>query len=202
MTMGRNATVEEDRAGFSNGPVEFLMPDISHYQVELSEARAREVTSQCRAIMLKATEGTGFVDPHFRGNALAARAAGLPFGTYHYVNQGVGAAQAEHVWAAVRETGPRFVRIDWESGDRGTVKDLARRLRELADVPVGVYVGAWARDHGGAPLGRLGDGPGLRAGGAAEGVLPGPLSARCLAVDKRLDERDHDARSHPRDRGL
>jgi hypothetical protein len=31
------------------------MPGISHYQVELSEARARDVTSRCDAIMFKAT---------------------------------------------------------------------------------------------------------------------------------------------------
>lgn len=129
------------------------MPDISHYQPELSEARARDVTSRCDAIMFKATEGTGFVDPHYAGNAQAARAVGLPFGAYHYVNQGVGDAQAEHFWSTVSATGLQFVCIDWESGDRGTVKDLARRLYELADVSVGVYVGAWARSHGGAPLG-------------------------------------------------
>ena len=129
------------------------MPDISHYQPELSEARARDVTSRCDAIMFKATEGTRFVDPHYAGNAQAARAVGLPFGAYHYVNQGVGDAQAEHFWSTVSATGLQFVCIDWESGDRGTVKDLARRLCELADVSVGVYVGAWARSHGGAPLG-------------------------------------------------
>lgn len=132
---------------------EFLMPDISHHQLELSEARARDVTRLCRAIMFKASEGTGFVDPHFLGNAGAARAAGLPFGAYHYVNQGVGEAQAEHFWSTVCGTGLRFLCIDWESGDRRTVKDLASRLREVADVPVGVYAGVWARDHGGPPLG-------------------------------------------------
>lgn len=64
------------------------------------------------AMWLKATEGVGSPDPHFRSYAAGCRQAGIPFGAYHYFHvragQGQnqdGAEQAREFVAAYRASG-------------------------------------------------------------------------------------------------
>lgn len=132
----------------------FLMPDISHYQPQLDAGRVASLSKVAKAVMLKATEGTGFQDPNFAGNVRALKGGGVRWGAYHFVKQGTGASQATFFWSVANTYGkPTFVVIDWEDGDRQTALDLAGKLRQLADVPVGIYSGAWSRGHGGPPPG-------------------------------------------------
>lgn len=57
---------------------------------------------------LKATEGTGFVDPRFAGHRREALAAGLRVGGYHYFQLcSPGAAQAEHFASVLGKLGRR-----------------------------------------------------------------------------------------------
>ena len=69
--------------------------DASHHQGEIDWQRVRR--DRIGFAYLKASEGSGFVDPRFVANARAARAAGLRVGGYHYFSTcSPGAPQAEH----------------------------------------------------------------------------------------------------------
>jgi lysozyme len=127
------------------------MPDISHWQGPHTVDDMQLVAANAPAIMLKATEGTTWVDPEFVNNAAAADLARLPWGAYHYVTAGHGKAQADHFQQTVASVPGvcRFYCIDWEDGSRETALALAAQLLALAARPVGDYIGAHARANGG-----------------------------------------------------
>lgn len=54
-------------------------------------------------VMIKSSQGLGYVNPHFKADALAAHQAGLLVGAYHYAEPAEGTAQQEalHAVAAV-----------------------------------------------------------------------------------------------------
>lgn len=102
-------------------------PDVSHYQhrngqpIDWSSVRR----SGRSFAILKATEGTGLVDPWFARDWAAARRAGVVRGAYHYASPSQSAdAQAAHVVATVgttREAGDLPIVLDLEStGGLGT----------------------------------------------------------------------------------
>jgi lysozyme len=69
--------------------------DASHHQGQVEWRKVRR--DRIEFAYLKASEGSGFVDPRFVANARAARAAGLRVGGYHYFSTcSPGAPQAEH----------------------------------------------------------------------------------------------------------
>lgn len=130
----------------------FLMPDISHWQGSHTSVDMVKVANEAGAIMLKATEGTGFIDDEFVLNVISANGAQLPWGAYHFVRPGHGTEQANHfINTALSVSNCRFLCIDWEDGSRDTVLALAKRLRERApvDVAIGDYIGSHARALGG-----------------------------------------------------
>ena len=129
-----------------------LMADVSHWQGSHTSDDMRQAAATIGAIMLKASQGGSFVDPEFAPNAQAVNAAGgFGWGAYHFVDTTAdGATQAEHFRAVASSVpGCRFYCIDWEQGSRDVATALAERLLELADVPVGDYVGSHARANGG-----------------------------------------------------
>lgn len=75
--------------------------DASHHQGEIDWRRVRG--DRIEFAYLKATEGSGFVDPRFVANARAARAAGLRVGGYHFFSTcSPGAPQARHFVRVLR----------------------------------------------------------------------------------------------------
>jgi len=67
------------------------------------------------AVMLKATQGTGFIDPTFLDRAAEAKDAGLLVGAYHFLDSSDPAAQAAHfLTVALSEAGVRWLALDWE----------------------------------------------------------------------------------------
>lgn len=71
--------------------------DISHHQngdLDLAAAKRAGV----RWLMHKATEGDTYRDPNYAGRRAQARAAGIPFGAYHFARaeRGDAAAEANH----------------------------------------------------------------------------------------------------------
>jgi lysozyme len=66
-------------------------------------------------VILKATQGTGFVDPTFLPRAAEARAAGLEVGAYHFLDGSSPAEQAAHfLTVAVSEAMVNWLALDWE----------------------------------------------------------------------------------------
>jgi lysozyme len=129
--------------------------DISAYQGDVDFAAVR--TSGISFVYAKATQGLHEHDEHFAGYHDGARAAGLAFGAYHFLQLNEdGAAQADHFLAATEgRLGTLLPMVDVEDGGRGGVTDLTalvnciaafnQRLEEKLDCRVIVYsdMGDW-----------------------------------------------------------
>lgn len=118
--------------------------DVASYQTGLDPARV-----PCDFLIVKATEGTGYVNPDCDRMWQAAKKAGKLLGHYHYCT-GVGArAEAEYFYAHTKGyTGQSVPCIDWESGGNGAwgnmgyLKELVKRYIELTGVRPIIYVQA------------------------------------------------------------
>ncbi|KAK6855434.1 N-O-diacetyl muramidase [Apiospora arundinis] len=94
--------------------------DISHYQPNVDFKGA--YSSGARFVIIKATEGTTYIDPKFSEHYTGATNAGLIRGGYHFArpNSGSGAAQATYFlahgggWSADGKTLPGM--LDLEAG--------------------------------------------------------------------------------------
>lgn len=128
--------------------------DLSSYQAG-ADLAAYAAAGHDR-VLLKATEGTGYTNPHFAGWWAAAGRLGLARGAYHYAKPSAGRAPADevrHFLAAVQAAGglgPRdWLCLDVEdpaakasSGGRHAA-DLAAALAD-AGHPAGlIYTGTW-----------------------------------------------------------
>ncbi|KAJ9148453.1 Lysozyme [Pleurostoma richardsiae] len=73
--------------------------DVSHYQSSVDFAAA--YSSGARFVIIKATEGTTYIDPLFSSHYTSATNAGLIRGGYHFAHPGetTGAAQADYFLA-------------------------------------------------------------------------------------------------------
>ena len=78
----------------------------------------------CDAVICKATEGTGYVNPYCDEHYQSAKAAGKLLGVYHYASGGNPEAEAEffinNVQGYLREA---ILVLDWESGDNAAWGD-------------------------------------------------------------------------------
>lgn len=62
---------------------------------------------------VKATEGTGYLNPHYAGQVAHARAAGLVVGHYHFGKNG-GAAEADYFLSKLSLHAGDILAFDWE----------------------------------------------------------------------------------------
>jgi len=98
--------------------------DISHHNgsVDFGTAAAHVL-----GVIMKATEGSTYVDDKYKANRAAAEAVGLPVCTYHFLKHGNIADQMEHYLNTVRpEDGERIV-IDYEDA-ACTIVDLIQAV--------------------------------------------------------------------------
>jgi hypothetical protein len=123
--------------------VTITFPDLSHHkQVSLSSA--------C-ALITKASQGSGFVDPSYGSYRAAAQLMGIPFAGFHWVDLGELDAQAANAYRVMGST-PCM----WDAEAAGAtvprIVELTRRYRALGGRPWGVYLPRWWwRDHLGSP---------------------------------------------------
>src|SRR5271157_5437097 len=94
--------------------------DLSHYDV-VSQDFVQTATvpdangNTILAVILKATQGTGFVDPTFLSRVAEAKAAGLLVGAFHFLDGSNPAEQVAHfLTVAKSEAGLSWFAIDWE----------------------------------------------------------------------------------------
>lgn len=96
--------------------------DLSHWQdsePDFNKARAAGLVG----VILKATEGTGYVDPTFAKRKTAAFQAYLPCASYHFLKHGNVTEQIQHYLATAKPAKHERVIIDYE--DAGcTLADL------------------------------------------------------------------------------
>jgi lysozyme len=87
--------------------------DISHYQGTPNFAQLK--ASGREFVVIKATEGTGYVDPMMARNRDAAHAAGMVVGLYHFARAGNVDAEVHQFLSAVGTLrANEFLVLDWE----------------------------------------------------------------------------------------
>lgn len=112
--------------------------DISHWQdgINLSVV-------PCDFVILKATQGTKFVDPCFQKFYTQAKAAGKKLGVYHYYGSGESEEQAEHFLKTVRACiGEAILVLDWESDQNPSFRKgpaLPKRFLDYVLAKTGVH---------------------------------------------------------------
>lgn len=115
-------------------PGEFYALDVSHHQGAIDWTAV--ASDGIKASYIKASEGQGMQDDHFKTNWDAARAAGLRTGAYHFFSLcRTGEAQATNfldAYAKVERAGALPVAVDLEFGGncdgRPAASDLDREL--------------------------------------------------------------------------
>lgn len=125
--------------------------DISHHQaaaLDLAQCRREGIAF----VFLKATEGSGFVDPEFRANLAEARAAGLLVAAYHYVRFDASAAgQVANVRRAVPRDVPVIPDVEAGSGPLSITREVIAGLRAAGyTVPLS-YIPRWYWQQIGSP---------------------------------------------------
>lgn len=87
--------------------------DISRWQKDIRLSRV-----PCDFVIVKATQGTGYVSPTYKQQITSAEALGKYLGVYHYASSGGAAAEAEHFLQTVADyIGKAILVLDWE-GDQ------------------------------------------------------------------------------------
>lgn len=121
-------------------------PDVSGYQAGISFAGTA-------VAMVKATEGTSYVNPDYtaaEGRAMAAKAY---FTAYHFLHAGNGAAQAGHAHAVAGGT-PLMLDMELEGTSRPGVADATAfidRFRQLGGRCFLLYLPKWYWAEIGSP---------------------------------------------------
>lgn len=97
--------------------------DVSHWQGEVDWPKVK--AAGLSFAFIKATQGTAWVDPKFRGNAAGAYKAGLLIGPYHFLDATspeAAAKQAQHFVRTLQGVGTPFVLppvMDYENNPAG-----------------------------------------------------------------------------------
>lgn len=111
--------------------------DIASYQASLNPA----AMSTTDFIIIKTTQGTGYVNPTWRRQADGTLRAGKLLGLYHYISGGDAAAEARYFADHVRPyIGRAVLALDWESvqnrawGNVGYLRAVASEVIRLTGV--------------------------------------------------------------------
>jgi GH25 family lysozyme M1 (1,4-beta-N-acetylmuramidase) len=108
-----------------------LIIDISHHQPDPNWAKLK--AGGTIGVILKATEGTTYVDPTYKKRASAAKAAGLHVSTYHFLKSGNIEAQMDfYVKTVSPDEGDRLV-VDYEDA-KLKLSDLETAIKRLAQI--------------------------------------------------------------------
>lgn len=117
--------------------------DVSNWQARVSQ----EVLAQADVVIVKATEGTGYKDPHLPDLFTKAVNAAKKVGAYHFWRPGAtGKAQADYFvdYLQATQMSPDFAVLDFEDeedlGNEAGAVEFMRRVQERLNVPVWFYV--------------------------------------------------------------
>lgn len=123
--------------------------DISNWQSGIDVVKVVE-NGGLSAVVVKSTEGVGFVDKSCDGFVSQLRANGIRFGFYHFARNGSARAEAEFFRDNTRGYEKAGIPIlDWESGQSvDWVNEFVERYHELTGVWPWVYGNAWRFNKG------------------------------------------------------
>ena len=122
--------------------------DISSYQADLD---LEAVSGRIQGVIVKATEGTSYVNPYCDGHYRQARGAGLLRGFYHFAGGGDPLAEAAFFYRSVRGYLHDGIPVlDWEGGQSVEwVNGFVRRFHDLTGIWCWIYANPWRFDPGG-----------------------------------------------------
>lgn len=105
--------------------------DVSHHNGSIDWGRVAR--GGITGAIIKATQGTGYVDPRYTANATGARKAGLVTGAYHFLTHGSATAQCDHFLGNVGDPDGLLIALDVEQNGvtASDVTDWCTRWREL-----------------------------------------------------------------------
>lgn len=123
--------------------------DISNWQAGLNVASVVK-NGGLGAVIVKATEGVGFVDKSCDGFVQQCISNGIRFGFYHFARNNDAAAEAEFFRKNTRGyEGKGIPVLDWEDGQSiAWVNKFVERYHELTGVWPWVYGNAWRFNQG------------------------------------------------------
>jgi hypothetical protein len=132
-----------------------FFPDISDFQAGL------QLQPSTAFVWAKATEGTYRKDGSYLNFKAQAAAKGIPFGAYHFLTAGNGAAQADYAFSVVGPHVPLFVDVEpiVGQGSFPTTSDVnafTARYRALGGIVKVQYYPAWYATAQGANLASTG----------------------------------------------
>lgn len=120
--------------------------DVASYQTGIDFSRV-----PCDFAIIKATEGTNYVNPACNAQYSSAKGAGKLLGLYHYVTGGNANAEANFFVDSIKNyIGQAILCIDWESGGNGAwgnmgyLKQLCQQVINRTGVRPLIYVQASA----------------------------------------------------------
>jgi lysozyme len=122
--------------------------DLSHWQMPVDFARAK--SAGIAAVILKATQGSNWIDATFSERFTAAQSAGLLVGAYHFLDTSSPLYQIEH-FLSVAE-GCRVLALDSEPNGIGSTVTLAQTAEAAARLHMAtgraplIYVGRYGPD--------------------------------------------------------
>lgn len=92
-----------------------VVVDLSHYQPDPDWTKLK--AAGILGVILKATEGTSYVDSTFKKRWTAARSHGFAAATYHFLQHGNPIGQMEHYLDTIQPVAGERVVVDFEKGD-------------------------------------------------------------------------------------
>jgi hypothetical protein len=110
--------------------------DVASYQSSTPDYSGQDF------VIVKATEGTGYVNPKHAAQVTAARSKGLVVGHYHFVKGDGMDAQADYFLKHAAPQTDEFLVLDWESPDV-TTAEKDEWLRHLKSKAAGRKVGLY-----------------------------------------------------------
>lgn len=139
----------QESSGKDEDTMSMKFIDISNWQAGLNVASVVK-NGGLGAVIVKATEGVGFVDKSCDGFVQQCISNGIRFGFYHFARNNDAAAEAEFFRKNTRGyEGKGIPVLDWEDGQSiAWVNKFVERYHELTGVWPWVYGNAWRFNQG------------------------------------------------------
>lgn len=122
--------------------------DISSYQADLNLVA---VSSSIQGVIIKATQGTTYVNPYCDRHYQQAKSANLLRGFYHYAGIDKPEAEAEYFWNNCRNYFRDGIPVlDWEGAQSvDWVNRFVRYLKDISGIWCWIYANPWRFNQGG-----------------------------------------------------
>lgn len=139
----------QESSGKDEDTMSMKFIDISNWQAGLNVASVVK-NGGLGAVIVKATEGVGFVDKSCDGFVQQCISGGIRFGFYHFARNNDAAAEAEFFRKNTQGyEGKGIPVLDWEDGQSiAWVNKFVERYHELTGVWPWVYGNAWRFNQG------------------------------------------------------